>query len=86
MCKRQVLQQSWAQCFVVKNTQKLGTAFFIEQIQWLLLNWVLVSEKNSEKGKLVERLPLIWVACFMCKYKTLHSGQLLQEHLSLLEN
>ena len=29
MCKRQVLQQSWAQCFVVKNTQKLGTAFFI---------------------------------------------------------
>ena len=36
----------------------LGTAFFIEQLWRLLLNYVLVSEKDFLIRKLLERLPL----------------------------
>ena len=34
----------------------------------------------------MQRLPLIQLACFMYKYKSLHAGQLPQEHLSFLQN
>ena len=34
----------------------------------------------------MKRLPLLYVACFMDKYKSLHVGQLPQEHLSFLQN
>ena len=44
-------------CVPVSIPKVLGTAFFIEQTQWLLLNFVLVSENNSWKRKLVEKLP-----------------------------
>ena len=33
-------------CFPVNISSVLGTAFLIEQLQWLQLNFVLVSEKN----------------------------------------
>ena len=62
-CKRYVLQQSSGlqafikkrlqnRCFSVNISKVLGTAFFIEQFQWLFFNYVLVSET-------IERLPLI---------------------------
>ena len=36
----------------------LGKTYFIEQLQWLFLKYVSLSEKNLKKRKLVERLPL----------------------------
>ena len=39
-----------------------------------------------KKRKLVERLPLIQLACFTYKYKSLQAGQLPQKHLSFLQN
>ena len=42
--------------------------------------------KNLKNRKLVERLPLISLACFMYKYKSLQAGQLPLEHLSFLQN
>ena len=72
-------------CFPVNIPQVLSTALIIEQLQWLFLNSVLVSEKNFGKKKLVERLPLLYLACFMYKYKSLQAGQLPQEHLPFLQ-
>ena len=43
-------------CVPVNIPKVLGTAFFIEQPWWLLLNYVLVPENNFLKIKLVERL------------------------------
>ena len=34
----------------------------------------------------MERLPLIYIDCFMYKYKNLQAGQLPQEHLLFLQN
>ena len=45
-------------CVPVNIPKVLGTAFFIEQLRWLLLNYALVSEKNFLRRKLVERLAL----------------------------
>ena len=42
--------------------------------------------KNLKNRKLVERLPLISLACFMYKYKSLQEVQLPQEHLFFLQN
>ena len=64
----------------------LRTAFFLEQLLWLLLNYVLVSERIFKKESLVGRLPLILLVCFMCKYKSLQAGQLPQGHLFFLHN
>ena len=52
---------------------------------WLLVTHVLVSEKKL-KRKLVERLPLIWLACFIYKCKSSQEVQLPQKHLSFLQN
>ena len=67
-------------CVPVNVPKVLGTAFFIEQLWWLLLNYVLVSERNFQKRKLVERLPLNKSACFIYKYKRLQVGQITQEY------
>ena len=53
----------------------LGAAFFIEQLQWLLLNYVLVSEKNFKKKKVSGQIA-----------KSKQAGQLPQQHLSFLQN
>ena len=45
-------------CVPVNIPKILGIAFFTEQLQLRLLNYMLVSEKNFQKRKLVERLPL----------------------------
>ena len=41
----------------------LGTIFFIEQLQWLLLNYVLVSEflKNKVSGEIAFDFSLFYV-------------------------
>ena len=36
-------------CFPVSIPKVLGTIFFIEQLRWLLLNYVLVSERIFKK-------------------------------------
>ena len=36
-------------CFSVNISEVLGTAFFIEQFQWLFFNYVLVSERIFKK-------------------------------------
>ena len=36
-------------CFPVSIPKGLGTVFFIEQLRWLLLNYVLVSERIFKK-------------------------------------
>ena len=45
--------------FPVNIPKVLGRVFFIEQLHWLLLDHVLVSENNFLKRKLVERSPLL---------------------------
>ena len=42
--------------------------------------------KIFSKRKLLERLLLILLVCFMYKYKSLKAGQLPREHLSFLQN
>ena len=54
----------------------LAAAFFMQQLWWLLLNYVLV-QKEFSLNKLVS---------FMYKYKSLQVCQLPQEHLSFLQN
>ena len=39
-----------------------------------------VVEATFKERKLVERLLLLWLACFIRKYKSLNEGQVLQEH------
>ena len=64
-CKRQILQQSLGvqacncikkrlqhRTFSVNIPKFLGTAFFIEQLRWLLFNYVLVSERILKKESL----------------------------------
>ena len=36
-------------CFLMNIPKVLGTAFFVEQFQWLLINYVLVSERILKK-------------------------------------
>ena len=36
-------------CFPVNIPNVLGTAFFIEQFQWLFFNYVLISERILKK-------------------------------------
>ena len=38
-------------CFLVSNPKVLGTIFSIEQLQWLLLNYVLASERIFKKER-----------------------------------
>ena len=40
----------------------------------------------KKKTKLVERLPLLELNCFMNKYNSLQAGQLPTEHLPFLQN
>ena len=42
--------------------------------------------KELSKEKLVEWFPLLYLACFMYKYKNLPAGQVLQKDLSFLQN
>ena len=65
-------------CFPVSIPKVLGTIFFIEQLRWLLLNRVLLSERIC--------IPLMSLACFMYKYKSLQDVQLPWQHLSSLKN
>ena len=56
-CKRYVLQKSSGLqacnfkhgCFPVNIPKVLGTTFFIEQFRWLLLNYILLSERFFKK-------------------------------------
>ena len=64
------------------NITKVLRTTFKEQLWCLLLNQVLVSERR----KLVERLPLNQLACFMYQYKSLQAGQLPREHFPFLQN
>ena len=73
-------------CFPASIPKVLGTNFLIEQLWRLLLNYVLLSERICKKRKLVERLPLMSLPCFMYKYKSLQDIQLPQEHLSFQQN
>ena len=68
------------------NIPKVLRTAFKEQLWWLLFNQVLVSEKNFKRRKLVERLPLNQLACFMYQYKSLQAGQLPREHFPFLQN
>ena len=45
-------------CVPVNIPKILRKAFFIEQLRWLLLSYVLVPEKNFLRRKLVEALTL----------------------------
>ena len=64
------------------NITKVLRTTFKEQLWCLLLNQVLVSDRR----KLVERLPLNQLACFMYQYKSLQAGQLPREHFPFLQN
>ena len=64
------------------NITKVLRTTFKEQLWCLLLNQVLVSERR----KLVERLPLNQLACFMYQYKSLQAGQLPREHFPFLQS
>ena len=44
------------------------------------------TENYKKKTKLVERLPLLELNCFMNKYNSLQAGQLPTEHLPFLQN
>ena len=42
--------------FSCEYSEPFRCSFFIEQLRWLLLNYLLVSEKKNKKRKLTERL------------------------------
>ena len=42
--------------FSCEYSEPFRCSFFIEQLRWLLLNYLLVSEKKNKKRKLMERL------------------------------
>ena len=44
-------RDSKADVFFVNIPTVLGTRFFVERLQWLLLNYVSVSEKNFKKRR-----------------------------------
>ena len=83
------MQQSWRHATLLKETptrvlsreysQSFRNIFFIEQLRWLVLSYVLVSERIFKKRK-------IQLACSMYKYKSLLEVQLAREHLSSLQN
>ena len=50
-------------CFPVNIPRVLGTTFFIEQLQWLLLNYILVL-KGLLKKKVIGEIPFDLISLF----------------------
>ena len=68
-------------CFPVSIPKVLGTIFLWNNYGGCS-RIMFQYQKEFLKRKLVERLPLIQLACFMCKYKSLQELQPPPEHLS----
>ena len=71
-------------CFPVNIPKVLRTLFLIEQLWWLLLNYVSVSEIFKRESQWRDYLDLI--SLFHYKYKSLQAGQLPRQHLPFLHN
>ena len=54
----------------------LGTAFFEEQLWWLLFNYVLVFRKELKEQKVSGEIAVALISLFHIQYKTLQAGQL----------
>ena len=61
----------------------LGTAFFIEQLWWLLLNYVLVSENNFKKNKVSGEIAFELISLFHLQIQELTSKVNYQESICL---
>ena len=51
-------------CVPVNIPKVLGTDIFLEQLQWLLLNYVLVSEKKNLKKKVSGEISFELISLF----------------------
>ena len=58
---KEVLQH---RCVPVNIPKVLGAAFFIEQLQWVLLHYVLVSGKNFKKNKVRGEIAFAIISLF----------------------
>ena len=76
------LQLYWketpTQVFSCEFSKSFRKIFFIEQFWWLLLNYVLVSEKNFLKKKVSGEIAFELINLFRYKHKSLQVGQLSQ--------
>ena len=61
------LKETPTQLFSCEHSKSFRDSFFIEQLPWLFLNYVLVSEKNFLQKKLVDRLPFDLINLFHVK-------------------
>ena len=72
-------------CFSANIPKVLTTAYFMEQLRWLLLNYVLASERTLKK-KVSREIAFELISFFMYKYKSLQVCQLPREYLSFLQS
>ena len=71
--------------FFCEYFKVLGAASFIEQLWWLVLNFILVSERNFLKKEVSGEIAFTLISLFHYKYKKMQAGQLPQEHLYFMQ-
>ena len=79
------LKKTLTQLFFHEYFEVLGAASFIEQLRWLVLNYILVLENNLKKKEVSGEIAFALISLFHYKYKNMQAGQLAQEYLYFLQ-